>query len=199
MVTVSVSRYSTGGNMGCTGGNAHAADVRAHTNGNSFFIKHILSDMRAAHKPQIARTPPFDKKFFENKSANFPFSWKQYKWAGAMPGRVRREEYKSAEAELCAYANDHHEVFEGTDGTSGWGATDTVEYVMSGGMTVERADGGKLTDREFLKGLPRKYVRVKFELNKAKIKADGLEDADLAALGLVRVGTLGLKLKAKAA
>ena len=111
----------------------------------------------------------------------------------------QREEYKTAEAELCAYANDHHEVFEGTDGTSGWGATDTVEYVMSGGVTVERADGGKLTDREFLKGLPRKYVRVKFELNKAKIKADALEDADLAALGLVRVETLGLKLKAKAA
>ena len=96
----------------------------------------------------------------------------------------QREEYKTAEAELCAYAR---------------GATDTVEYVMSGGTTVERADGGKLTDREFLKGLPRKYVRVKFELNKAKIKADALEDADLAALGLVRVETLGLKLKAKAA
>ena len=40
---------------------------------------------------------------------------------------------------------------------------------------------------------------MKFELNKAKIKADALEDADLAALGLVRVETLGLKLKAKAA
>ena len=111
----------------------------------------------------------------------------------------QREEYKTAEAELCAYASEHREVFEGTEGDSGWGSTDTVEYVMSGGVTVERADGGKLTDREFLKGLPRKYVRVKFELNKAKIKADGLEDADLAALGLVRVETLGLKLKAKAA
>ena len=54
----------------------------------------------------------------------------------------QREEYKTAEAELCAYANDHHEVFEGTDGTSGWGTTDTVEYIMSGGTTVERADGG---------------------------------------------------------
>ena len=40
---------------------------------------------------------------------------------------------------------------------------------------------------------------MKFELNKAKIKADGLDDDDLAALGLVRVGTLGMKLKAKAA
>ena len=111
----------------------------------------------------------------------------------------QREEYKTAEAELCAYAGGHREVFEGTDGTSGWGSTDAVEYVMSGGNTVERADGGKLTDGEFLKGLPRKYVRVKFELNKAKIKADGLEDDDLAALGLVRVETMNLKLKAKAA
>ena len=111
----------------------------------------------------------------------------------------QREEYKTAEAELCAYASEHREVFEGTEGDSGWGSTDTVEYVMSGGVTVERADGGKLTDREFLKGLPKKYIRVKFELNKAKIKADGLGDADLASLGLVRVGTLGMKLKAKAA
>jgi hypothetical protein len=111
----------------------------------------------------------------------------------------QRGEYKSAEAELCAYANAHREVFEGTVGVSGWGSTDTVEYVMSGGVTVERADGGKLTDREFLKALPKKYIRVKFELNKAKIKADGLDDADLASLGLVRVNTLGMKLKAKAA
>ena len=111
----------------------------------------------------------------------------------------QREEYKTAEAELCAYASEHREVFEGTEGDSGWGSTDTVEYVMSGGVTVERADGGKLTDREFLKGLPKKYIRVKFELNKAKIKADGLDDDALAALGLVRVGTLGMKLKAKAA
>ena len=111
----------------------------------------------------------------------------------------QREEYKTAEAELCAYASEHREVFEGTEGDSGWGSTDTVEYVMSGGVTVERADGGKLTDREFLKGLPKKYIRVKFELNKAQLKADGLDDADLASLGLVRVGTLGMKLKAKAA
>ena len=111
----------------------------------------------------------------------------------------QREEYKTAEAELCAYASEHREVFEGTEGDSGWGSTDTVEYVMSGGVTVERADGGKLTDREFLKGLPKKYICVKFELNKAKLKADGLDDADLASLGLVRVNTLGMKLKAKAA
>ena len=70
---------------------------------------------------------------------------------------------------------------------------------MTSGTTVERADGGRLTDGDFLKGLPKKYLRVKFELNKAKIKADGLDDADLAALGLVRVETMGMKLKAKAA
>ena len=110
-----------------------------------------------------------------------------------------REEYKTAEAELCAYAAANPDVFEGRDGASGWGATDTVEYVMSGGVTVERVDGGKLTDRDFLKGLPKKYLRVKFELNKAKIKADGLDDDALAALGLVRVETMGMKLKAKAA
>ena len=40
---------------------------------------------------------------------------------------------------------------------------------------------------------------VKFELNKAKLKADALDAEALAALGLVRVDTLGLKLKAKAA
>ena len=62
-----------------------------------------------------------------------------------------------------------------------------------------RVRGGKLTDRKFLKGLPKKYVRVKFELNKAKLKADALDAEALAALGLVRVDTLGLKLKAKAA
>ena len=111
----------------------------------------------------------------------------------------QREEYKTAEAELCAYAAANPDVFEGRDGASGWGATDSVAYVMTNGVTVERADGGKLTDRDFLKGLPKKYLRVKFELNKAKIKADGLDDADLAALGLVRVETLGMKLKAKAA
>ena len=110
-----------------------------------------------------------------------------------------REEYKTAEAELCAYAAANPDVFEGRDGASGWGATDTVEYVMTSGTTVERADGGRLTDGDFLKGLPKKYLRVKFELNKAKIKADGLDDDALAALGLVRVETMGMKLKAKAA
>ena len=110
-----------------------------------------------------------------------------------------REEYNAAEEELCKFAAANPEVFEGTDGTSGWGQTDTVEYTMTSGSTVERADGGRLSDAEFLKSLPKKYVRAKLELNKAKIKADGLGDEALAELGLVRVETMGLKLKAKAA
>ena len=111
----------------------------------------------------------------------------------------QREESKAQEEELCAYAAANPDVFEGRDGTSGWGSTDSVEYTMTNGTSVERADGGKLTDGEFLKALPKKYIRVKFELNKAKIKADALDDEALASLGLVRVGTVSLKLKAKAA
>ncbi|MBP3405491.1 MAG: hypothetical protein J6N18_05265, partial [Kiritimatiellae bacterium] len=53
-----------------------------------------------------------------------------------------REEFKSAEEELCAYAAANPAVFEGNDGVSGWGATDSVEYTMSNGNTVERTDGG---------------------------------------------------------
>ena len=111
----------------------------------------------------------------------------------------QREEFKAQEEELCAYAAANPDVFEGRDGVSGWGSTDSVEYVMSNGTSVERADGGRLTDGEFLKSLPKRYIRVKFELNKAKIKADGLDAEDLAALGLVRVETVSMKLKAKAA
>ena len=110
-----------------------------------------------------------------------------------------REEYKAAEQELGAYAAENPDVFEGRDGVSGWGQTDSVEYTMTNGTSVERADGGKLTDGKFLKMLPKKYIRVKFELNKAKIKADGLDAEKLAALGLVRVETVSMKLKAKAA
>ena len=108
-----------------------------------------------------------------------------------------RDEYAEAEKVLCQYAAENPEVFEGTDGASGWGQTDSVEYTMSSGTTVERADGGKLTDAEFLKGLPKKYIRAKLELNKAKIKADGLDGDALAELGLVRVTTMSMKLKAK--
>ena len=110
-----------------------------------------------------------------------------------------REEFKAAEEELCAYAAANPDVFEGRDGASGWGQTDAVEYTMTSGTTVERADGGKLSDIEFLKSLPKKYVRAKLELNKAKLKADGLDADSLADLGLVRVETMSMKLKAKSA
>ena len=51
--------------------------------------------MRAAHKTQIAdadcKVWHCGKKILENKSAKFPFSRKQYKWADAMPERFRRD------------------------------------------------------------------------------------------------------------
>ena len=110
-----------------------------------------------------------------------------------------REEYKNAEDELCEYAAANPDVFEGRDGVSSWGATESVEYTFSCGNSVERADGGKLNDGEFLKKLPKKYVRVKFELNKQKIKSEDLDSAALEKLGLVRVATMSMKLKPKAA
>ena len=110
-----------------------------------------------------------------------------------------REEFKAAEEELCAYAAANPAVFEGRDGVSGWGATESVEYTMSNGTTVERTDGGKLTDVEYLKKLPKRYVRAKLELNKAQIKSEALDDEQLAALGLIRVSTMSMKLKAKSA
>ena len=110
-----------------------------------------------------------------------------------------REEYKNAEDELCEYAAANPDVFEGRDGVSSWGATESVEYTFSCGNSVERADGSKLNDGEFLKKLPKKYVRVKFELNKQKIKSEDLDSAALEKLGLVRVATMSMKLKPKAA
>lgn len=110
-----------------------------------------------------------------------------------------REEYKNAEDERCEYAAANPDVFEGRDSVSSWGATESVEYTFSCGNSVERADGGKLNDGEFLKKLPKKYVRVKFELNKQKIKSEDLDSAALEKLGLVRVATMSMKLKPKAA
>ena len=110
-----------------------------------------------------------------------------------------REEYKNAEDELCEYAAANPDIFEGRDGVSSWGATESVEYIFSRGSALERADGGKLNDGDFLKKLPKKYVRVKFELNKQKINSENLDIATLEKLGLVRVITLSMKLKPKAA
>lgn len=112
----------------------------------------------------------------------------------------QRDEFKAAEEELCAYAAGHaDEVFDERDAKSGWGSTDSVDYVISNGTTVERSDGGKLSDADFLDTLPKRYIRVKREINKAKIKADGLDADALARLGLVQVTTSTLKLKARAA
>lgn len=112
---------------------------------------------------------------------------------------LSRDEYKAAEEELCEYAAQNGDVFDETDEVSGWGSTESVDYVMTNGNTIERADGGKISDRDFLETLPKKYLRVKLELNKAKIKSEGLGDEALAKLGLVRVKTMSMKLKAKAA
>ena len=81
----------------------------------------------------------------------------------------QREEFKAQEEELCAYAAANPEVFEGRDGVSGWGQTDSVEYTMTNGTSVERADGGKLTDGEFLKSAPE-------EVHPREVRAEQGED-----------------------
>ena len=110
----------------------------------------------------------------------------------------QREEYKTAEAELCAYANDHHEVFEGTDGTSGWGATDTVEYVMSGGMTVldiEQAakdNGVPRSANVILLGAAQKALGIEYDKLEDAIrrvfgrKGEAIVEANIKALAIGR-------------
>jgi len=110
----------------------------------------------------------------------------------------QRDELKLAEKEICDYSAEHPEVFAGNDDASAWGSTGTVDFTISNGRTVERLDGGKLSDAAFIEALPRKYVRVKRELNKAKLKADGLDVAALEQLGLKYVSTRTLRLVASA-
>ena len=81
----------------------------------------------------------------------------------------QREEFKAQEEELCAYAAANPDVFEGRDGVSGWGSTDSVEYVMSNGTSVERADGGRLTDGEFPEVAPE-------EVHPREVRAEQGED-----------------------
>ncbi len=98
---------------------------------------------------------------------------------------------------LCKYAAEHPEVFDvGTGGKSHEGATDRVKYKMTPGETLERIDGGALTDRKWLNELPDEYVRQKPELNKYALKGANLTDEQLAELGLRRVETLNMKLTA---
>ena len=112
-----------------------------------------------------------------------------------------RDEYAEAEKSITAFALENpDQVFpSGHEGDDGEGETEMTRYTLRSGRTLERIDGGKLSDQNWLKSLPKKYIRVKFELNKAKLKADGLDAEALANLGLVRVETMSLKLKAKAA
>ncbi len=109
-----------------------------------------------------------------------------------------KDEFDTTADDLCAFAATNPDVFDGADSQCGWGATDTVEFTVSGGSTIQRADGGKLNDEAFLKSLPEKYVRTKLELNRTLLNGEGLGEAALAALGLARIPTLKLKLKAKA-
>ena len=110
-----------------------------------------------------------------------------------------RDEYAEAEATITAYALENlDQVFPaGHEGDNGEGETEATRYSLRSGKSIERLDGGKLGDQAWLKTLPKKYIRVKFELNKAKIKADGLDADGLARLGLADVVTHSLTLTAK--
>ena len=110
-----------------------------------------------------------------------------------------RDEYAEAEESITAFALENlDQVFPaGHEGDNGEGETEATRYALRGGRTLARLDGGKLGDQDWLKTLPKKYIRVKFELNKAKIKADDLDDDELANLGLEEIATHTLTLEAK--
>ena len=100
---------------------------------------------------------------------------------------------------LCAYALGHPEVFDpGEGGRSRSGSTDRVKYKLTSGETLERIDGGALSDKTWLNSLPDDYVRQKPELNKLAIKGANLTDAQLAELGLRRAETQSMKFTAAA-
>ena len=110
-----------------------------------------------------------------------------------------RDEYAEAEECITAFALENlDQVFPaGHEGDNGEGETEATRYSLRSGRTLARLDGGKLNDQDWLKSLPKKYIRVKFELNKAKIKADGLDDKELKELGLEDVVTHTLTLEEK--
>ena len=110
-----------------------------------------------------------------------------------------RDEYAEAEKSITAFALENpDQVFpSGHEGDDGEGETEMTRYTLRSGRTLERIDGGKLSDQNWLKSLPKKYIRVKFELNKAKLKADGIDGEDLAELGLEEVVTHSLTLEEK--
>ena len=51
---------------------------------------------------------------------------------------------------------------------------------MTNGETLERIDGGSLTDKNWLNTLPDEFVRQKPELNRLAIKGAQLDDDTLA-------------------
>ena len=67
---------------------------------------------------------------------------------------------------------------------------------MTNGETLERIDGGSITDKNWLNTLPDEFVRQKPELNRLAIKGAQLDDDTLAELGLKRVSTKNMKLTA---
>ena len=88
-------------------------------------------------------------------------------------------------------------MFNGGDGgRTSEGTTERVRYRMTNGETLERIDGGSLTDKNWLNTLPDEFVRQKPELNRLAIKGAQLDDDTLAELGLKRVSTKNMKLTA---
>ena len=108
-----------------------------------------------------------------------------------------RKDFDSRHEGLCEYAREHPEVFTGGDGgRTSEGTTKRVRYRMTNGETLERIDGGSLTDKNWLNTLPDEFVRQKPELNRLAIKGAQLDDDTLAELGLKRVSTKNMKLTA---
>ena len=101
--------------------------------------------------------------------------------------------------ELCEFAVAHaDEVFEPGVGNSRsrHGTVDGIEYTMTEGVALERVDGGDIRNEDFVKTIPKKYLRVKLEVNKAAIKAAKLTPEQLAKLGLCYSLTHTMKFKA---
>ena len=108
-----------------------------------------------------------------------------------------RKDFDSRHEDLCEYASEHPEVFNGGDGgRTSEGTTERVRYRMTNGETLERIDGGSITDKNWLNTLPDEFVRQKPELNRLAIKGAQLDDDTLAELGLKRVSTKNMKLTA---
>ena len=72
----------------------------------------------------------------------------------------QRKAFDERHDALCEYALDHPEVFDpGEGGKSREGSTDRVKYKLTSGETLERIDGGSISDKAWLNSLPDDYVR----------------------------------------